>query len=204
MTKSENHLGEQLKQRIIEEGVRSPGGFKGATKQEIEEAMKYQGVKRLPKAFLQFLETMGNGGLNFFYYGDWLCEDFADLKECAIEDMARYDLTLPEDAFVFFTELNHMYRYFLTDNEDDDPPVYQFFEGDDEKTRQLTGSLTEYFDEVMKYFVFIRDKTREEKLERKKRRKAQIHPQPPAQNSISKMFNAIWEFLTAWLFGKKQ
>lgn len=66
-----------------------------------------------------------------------------------IEDFDE-DVTLPLDAFVFFGHQGYEYRFFLTDNDDDDPPVYRYVEGEPPK---ITNSLTEYFRPLVLEFI---------------------------------------------------
>jgi hypothetical protein len=125
--------------------------FKGCTQEEIDSLIKAQNVKRLPEVFLQYLKTMGKRGLSAVYTGsDWGISTMTYTKAWLFEDMDKDDeyFTWPEDAFIFFSHGGYEIRYFLTDNDNDNPPVYQYTEGIDDAI-ELAPSITEYFDALI-------------------------------------------------------
>jgi hypothetical protein len=144
---------ESLKQLLIAKCCTRADEFKGCTPEEIESVMAAQGVTRLPRMFRRYLELMGNSGMNTIYQGShWRCGSMHNLKRDVIELMEDFDegVTLPQDAFVFFGHQGCEYRFFLTDNNDDDPPVFRYVEGE---PQQITGSLTEYFRPLVLEFI---------------------------------------------------
>jgi SMI1/KNR4 family protein SUKH-1 len=156
MTKS---FGEDLKQRLIENKLCDPSWFKGCTKDEIEKIMKAQGVKRLPSVFYEYLQIMGDGGLDTVYAGsDWRCDDMTVLKKFMLKniELHQMDFDLPEDAVVFFNHGGYDYRYFLTDTTGDDPSVYRYIEGD--MPVKIADSLTQYFDMIVRFLQSLGNK----------------------------------------------
>ena len=109
--------------------------FKGCTKEEIQQVMEAQKVNRLPKVYIEFLEFAGKQGrlhLNdevwTFYHHKWIFTMKEFLKKM-LELHKSVDWELEEDAFVFIrSDRGIDYLYFLTENDEDDPPVYFFSE----------------------------------------------------------------------------
>jgi hypothetical protein len=148
------HFGKQLKQRMIKEQRTKDAVCKGCTKEEIKAMMDSQNVKRLPKIFRQYLEVLGDGGLNA-WSGIGRCHNIKIFKEDIIYNMKRWGdgETLPDDAFVFFNHHDVEFRYFLTDNDDDNPPVYEYIESSGDPI-QIAKSITEYFDLLLLHTPF--------------------------------------------------
>jgi hypothetical protein len=120
--------------------------------------MEAQGVKRLPQTFRELLEHAGYG-VQVLFMGDAsgyrdLLELKDELKTSMSEDL-KYKDQFPEDAFVFVTHLASWFAFFLTDNDNDDPPVYQY----NENTRlEITeASVSEYFERLLEDNIKWRD-----------------------------------------------
>lgn len=147
-------FGEVLKEVLVAHKICREDKFKGCSPEEIEAVMREQGVKRLPRIYREFLEVQGKEGLgeNAYASSDWSCEVIGGLKEEAIRNRDSYDaeIILPEDMFVFFGHHDYEFLYFLTDNDDDNPPVYRFIAGHG-KIELLAETLTEYYNLIVQY-----------------------------------------------------
>lgn len=153
-------FGEEYKKLLIENGLVNADWFEGCSDEEIAEIMEQQGVKRLPKVYRKFLLTQGKQGLDrHFYQGsDWSCADLGSLKESLISEAEAFDIdfTLPVDAFVYFSHHDYEFKYFLTDNDDDNPPVYRYLV-EHGKATLIRDSLTDYYEAIVEYLVSRRD-----------------------------------------------
>lgn len=147
-------FGEILKEVLIANKICREDKFKGCSPDEIEAVMREQGVKRLPRIYREFLEVQGKEGLgeNAYASSDWSCGVIGELKEDAIRNRNSYDpeIKLPEDIFVFFGHHDYEFLYFLTDNDDDNPPVYRYAVESGE-TKLVTETLTEYYNQIVQY-----------------------------------------------------
>jgi len=149
----EQEMTQNLKEALINEG-RPPELFKGCTNEEIQQVMKVQNVKRLPSTFVEYLQIMGHGGIAEILLGD--SADFNSmlyLKESLIDQVESYspNFTLPNNVFVFFGHQDVEFRYFLTDNSDDDPPVFMHIIDDDD-AKVVAQSFTEYLETMLNLF----------------------------------------------------
>lgn len=144
---------QKLKEALINEG-RQPEDFIGCTDEEIQLVMKIQNVKRLPKTFIGYLQVMGHGGISEILLGDSAdYQSMLYLKESLIEQVDSYspDFTLPSNVFVFFGHQDVEFRYFLTDNSDDDPPVFMHIIDDDD-AKVVAQSFTEYLASLLNLY----------------------------------------------------
>ena len=146
---------EEMKRLLIEKCYTRPEHFKGCTQEEIEAVMEAQGVERLPGVFRRYLELMGHAGMNTIYTGSrWRYSSMKSLKRWVIENMEDFDpsMTLPKDAFVFFEHGGYEFRFFLTDNDNDDPPVFKYIESRGEP-QQIADSLSSHFKSLVLEFI---------------------------------------------------
>jgi hypothetical protein len=92
----------------------------------------------LPRAYKEFLLTMGKGAGNFFVGSDLFYPDLDGMQEVAVEILTEvgFPQKLPEDAFVFFMHQGYLFNFFLT-SDGDDPPIYRYLEGTDRETFPL-------------------------------------------------------------------
>lgn len=149
---------QHLKEALIREGFRNPDAFKGCTDEEIQEVMQAQNVKRLPATFVEYLKVMGHGGITEILLGDNAnYNSMLFLKKNFIEEVESYspDFTLPNDVFVFFGHHDYEFAYFLTDNRDDDPPVFRHIIGD-EDAQKGAQSFTEYLEHLLKLYIKLK------------------------------------------------
>ena len=121
-------------------------GLLGCTTREIEELMAAQSVSRLPQAIYELLRIAGKSGLDALFSCDFSKFYYLlTMKDEATIILAEYDLTMPNDAFVFYDHQGEQIMFILTDNDSDDPPVFQYL---DEKgifqSRDRISELVEY------------------------------------------------------------
>lgn len=107
--------------------------IQGFTELEVEQCEKALGSK-LPNQYREFLLAIGhNAGLLFqgtdilFRNVDQLLELRKDAEDLLAENEETF--ILPTDAFVFSMHQGYEFNYFVL-SEGDDPPVYQYVEGD--------------------------------------------------------------------------
>jgi hypothetical protein len=102
------------------------GKISGCSDDEIKALMKAQGVERLPQTYVEIMQQVGKVHL---IVASW--DDAVKLKQHLIRSLEETPYTLPQDAFVFKEHQGYLWWFFLTDNEDEDPPVYIYVEEQD-------------------------------------------------------------------------
>lgn len=114
-------------------GYLKPDTTIGCNDLEIQEIMKAQGVRRLPKIYEHFLRKMGKQAGSFLYGDEFLYLSLLDLKQELIEKLkitptAKFEL--PERAFVFWMHDCYQFMYFVLDDNDDndDPRVFYWMD----------------------------------------------------------------------------
>ena len=104
--------------------------------------------------FVEYLKVMGHKGVAELFRGeDADYESMIELKK-QLQDLIEVTPTkfvLPDDAFVFFTHHGDDYRYFLTDNNDDDPVIFTYNLGDD-NARIATDKYSKYLNAILQIF----------------------------------------------------
>jgi len=115
------------------------------------------GDKKLPEAYLKFMECAGRGYVMFkgSDYSISDMESFKELKEGALEvlEECNFKKRINDDQFVFMGHQGYMYWLFNL-NDGDNPPVYFFEESYDEVYTQgdfikLSDTFSEYL--IKKY-----------------------------------------------------
>jgi hypothetical protein len=110
------------------------------TREEVS-ALEQKFHLSLPRAYKEFLLTMGKGAGGFlvgskvfYHHVDWL-------QEVAVEMLTEdgFPQKLPEDAFVFFMHQGYQFNFFQT-SAGDDPSVYRYLEETDAETFLLIYS----------------------------------------------------------------
>ena len=147
---------EQILDKLIANRMTQQHKFKGFTEQEVQAVMNAQGVKRLPKLYRDLLLMVGHNGAGILKMGTTSGQlDFSryliNAKPSMRMAMSRDEITkpsFPEDAFVFVNILDDTFTYFLTDNDDDDPPVYRYCQYDEVPTIRWL-SLSAYFNDII-------------------------------------------------------
>jgi hypothetical protein len=134
---------DNLINKLIELDIAKPDEILGCTPEEILELQQHQGIAFLPELYREFLEKMGKGAglflqhLECFYpellhLKDEVKTELLHLKDEVKTELLQPDLTtfkLPDDAFVYMTNQGYEFFYFLTHNQDDDPTIYHYIEG---------------------------------------------------------------------------
>ncbi|MBC7871121.1 MAG: hypothetical protein H7Y09_09815, partial [Chitinophagaceae bacterium] len=101
--------------------------FVGCTDEEIEELRQSQNVNRLPKVYINCMKVLGKQS-GFIGIGSEIIYRYVKvLKQEAANIVINSEVgfLLPADAFVFFMSHSCIFKFFLTDNEDEDPPVFR-------------------------------------------------------------------------------
>lgn len=150
------HFGERFKKQLIDQHILNPQAIEGCTSEEIQAVISAQQVKRLPRVFREYMETLGKKGLGYNPYmgPSWGCGPMKFLKDWARNSIQKSETSfvLPTDAFVFYDKSEDVYLYFRTDNEDDNPPVHQYTVSTKAEVK-LYDSLTAYFDQILRYYL---------------------------------------------------
>ncbi|MBC7814064.1 MAG: SMI1/KNR4 family protein [Burkholderiales bacterium] len=104
--------------------------FVGCTPEEVHSVMKAQGVEYLPQIYDELLLLSGKTLAGVIPMCS-LCsfDDLSDLKLDAVRVFSEEGLELPSNAFVFYNHLDHHIFYFLTEANEDNPVVFEYFEG---------------------------------------------------------------------------
>ncbi len=122
-------------ERILNEikilGIPNPRKFVPCTEEEVARLEQATHLT-LPRAYQEFLRTMGNGTDTLLNGSDFLYPRLMRLQEGAREMLAEdsFPQKLPEDAFVFFMHQGYQFGFFRT-SEGDDPPLYRYLEETD-------------------------------------------------------------------------
>jgi|GEM_PF-2510807 len=124
--------------------------FIGCTGEEIEELRQRQNVKRLPKVYINCMKVLGKQS-GFIGIGSEITHHYVKvLKEEAAKMVIDSEVSflLPSDAFVFFMSHSCMFKFFLTDNEDEDPPVFRYVETESEFYKE-TEHLSDWYEQEL-------------------------------------------------------
>ena len=109
-------------------GLCPPRSTRGCAPSAIEHLELAWG-RQLPSAYKVFLRALGEGAGAFLRGSDFTCPEIGSVNSAARELAAESNLTLPDHAFVFFMHQGYQFIFFLLD-EENDPQVYAFEEGD--------------------------------------------------------------------------
>ena len=142
----------ELRNQLVTNGVATLAEIRGCTPHEIEELERLVG-KNLPLSYKDFLLTVGHQAGGFLRGTDKLYEHVAEFTDAARELLAENGLPggLPEDAFVFYMHQGYEFGYFRA-GEGDDPPVYQYFEGNG-SPKLVWPSFTGYVVDMIRLHV---------------------------------------------------
>jgi hypothetical protein len=123
---------------LKEKGAILPANLSGCTGEEISSVEQHFGCK-LPLAYREFLVIAGKGAGKLFRGTDIFYPRVLQLQSEARELLTELNLSelLPSDAKVFCIHQGYEINYFLPVS--DDPPVYQFFEGQASVTQPWQG-----------------------------------------------------------------
>jgi hypothetical protein len=128
--------------KLIQQGTISHTSLIGCNGKEIEFVVQHFGCE-LPLAYREFLMIAGKGAGKLFQGTDIFYPRVLQLQEEAAELLAELEqpTLLPADGKVFCMHQGYEINYFVPGH--DDPPVFQFFEGQDLVT-QPWPSLSEF------------------------------------------------------------
>lgn len=120
---------EALISSLIDAQICKRGEVKGCSLEEVALLERSAGLS-LPLQYREFLLGVGKGAGKFFHGTDIFLPALNGLKEEAVNLLKENeeDFSLPKDAFVFSMHQGYEFSYFNT-SEGDDPPVYQYVEG---------------------------------------------------------------------------
>ncbi len=133
-----NELVEKLKERDI--------SMKKATENQIKDLLSITESGILPKAYIEFMSTMGNGTEGKYMRGEsCFMDEIHILKQGAIELLEENEskLVLTENDFVFWMSQGCIFCMFKL-NEGDNPPVYFYNESGDDRFLKISNTLTEF------------------------------------------------------------
>lgn len=133
-----------------EEFIAMFGHFEGCTEEEIEALKQYQQVHYVPKIYQQFLEVAGHKSGGILFKGadaNYECLKWLKAAAKTVLDECSDDhlLFLPEDAFVFLMYQSSEFSFFLTGEQQENPPVYNYHQCD-EKFNKVAEHLSEWFE----------------------------------------------------------
>ncbi|MGE0190465.1 MAG: SMI1/KNR4 family protein [Planctomycetota bacterium] len=123
-------------------GLCPAGSTRGCPSRKILHLERMWG-RRLPSSYRVFLQALGGEAGEFLSGSSFKCSEVESVNAGARELAAESNLTLPEDAFVFFMHQGYQFAFFILDG-DDDPLVYAFEEGD-AAFRPLGWSFSQWF-----------------------------------------------------------
>lgn len=120
---------DKVKKQLIELKIASPDEQVGCTQDEVIELERQLGIS-LPKAYREFLLSMGYGAGKFLRGSDCFFEHLPYLQKWAIELLEENNFceSLPEDTFVFSMHQGYQFSFFRL-SEGDNPPTYSYCEG---------------------------------------------------------------------------
>lgn len=167
------HFGQYLLSKIMESELPSlfpisDNTFFGVNVEQILEACKPQSVSFLPKTYIEFMQVFGKNAVPLFSHDSNISFDTLDYaKDIAIECLQddKSPLVLPLDALIFQTCHVSRFQFFLTANQEDDPPVYLYFYDDPTQFQLIADRLSAY------YFDQLAQKIKEAHYFRSLRRK---------------------------------
>lgn len=118
---------------LSENKIANDNEIQGFTASEVEQCEQALGSK-LPNQYREFLLAIGHDAGLLFQGTDILfrnVDDLLELRKEAEDLLAENEETfiLPTDAFVFSMHQGYEFNFFVI-SEGNDPPVYQYVEGD--------------------------------------------------------------------------
>lgn len=143
----------KLCEKLVNNGLANYSQIQGCSIEEIQKIEEYFQYP-LPKTYKEFLYYMGYRAGRFFAGTDIFYHRIFELKE-GFNDLLNddnSDFKLKETDFVFASHQGYQFMYFnLCEN--DNPPVYYYFEGDmfpHKKWETFSDFLYENMEEYIK------------------------------------------------------
>lgn len=119
-----------LVQRLIDCGIAKLREISGCTEPEIRVVQDTTQLP-LPKAYIDFLSTVGRGAGGFLRDVDIFYPKNLSLNSIAkdlLDDWEEGKLLLPNGAFVFSMRNGEQFLFFIADGKSDNPAVYHYME----------------------------------------------------------------------------
>lgn len=116
--------------------------LKGCSVSEVNRLESYFNIS-LPLVYKDFLYAMGKDAGKFMLGSSAFYSVLFKLRQDCEEMLLDNGLTLPDNAFVFWTHQGYQFAFFKVD-EGDNPPIYFYYEGRsdiEEKEASLTDFL---------------------------------------------------------------
>ncbi|MEO1166277.1 MAG: SMI1/KNR4 family protein [Chloroflexota bacterium] len=189
------HFGRYLLNKTESAGI-NRNSFEGCTTEEIQALMVSQGVERLPKKYVEYLEVMGKRTPfmleEAIRYNELL--GVKDQLKRFLEVELPIDFDFPKDSFVvrMYWGASTPVAYFHTDSELDDPPIHLWVESGNSKGYEITiesDNFTEYFENLIDGYIKLwtesrerqktNDKSMAEKIAGRDVRHQNLQPIPP-------------------------
>ncbi len=121
--------------------------LQGCSDGEIDQLEQQQGVT-LPKAYRQFLAALGKGAGEFMLSYQWGFR-LDEVSAWARADFYHEYCDLPANYFVFAENCGCVWVFFIADGATDDPPVFQFTDGEDRKYKQVARTFWEFVESLV-------------------------------------------------------
>ena len=120
---------DRVKKQLIQLKLVKPDELVGCTRDEVSAIEQQLGIS-LPRAYQEFLLSMGHSAGQFLRGSDCFFKHLPQLQEWAIELLQENNFagSLPEDAFIFFMHQGYEFSFFRL-SESADPPTYSYCEG---------------------------------------------------------------------------
>lgn len=133
--------------KIIEKLQQKNIYMKKSTEKQMEELCSIVKGKKLPEAYMEFMQFMGNGIEDGYLAGDsCFMNEICDLRQGAIELLEENKSVnvLTNDDFVFWMSQGCMFCFFKL-SEGDNPPVYFYNESGEDKFLKIADSIVDFF-----------------------------------------------------------
>jgi SMI1 / KNR4 family (SUKH-1) len=123
---------DRVKNQLIELKIVKQDELLGCTRDEVSAIEQQLGIS-LPRAYQEFLLSMGHSAGQFLRGSDCFFQHLPQLQEWAIELLQENNFaqSLPKDAFIFFMHQGYQFSFFRV-SEGADPPIYSYCEGTEE------------------------------------------------------------------------
>jgi len=123
---------DKVKNQLIELKLVRQDELLGCTRDDVIAIEQKLGIS-LPRAYQEFLLSMGHSAGQFLRGSDCFFKHLPQLQEWGVELLQENNFaeSLPEDAFIFFMHQGYQFSFFLV-SEGADPPTYSYCEGTNE------------------------------------------------------------------------
>lgn len=120
---------DRVKNQLIELKLLRQDELVGCTRDEVMAIEQQLGIS-LPRAYQEFLLSMGRSAGQFLRGSDCFLNHIPQLQEWAVELLQENNFaeSLPEDAFIFLMHQGYQFSFFRV-SEGPDPPTYSYCEG---------------------------------------------------------------------------